>query len=338
MKSKYLSFNPINWLLEKSDPCSRFLTLRDLVGDGNHLKEYDTLATDARIKKIYGLSDNWILGNKKHFDLYYHGSMWCFSESVALGMDRRTDFIEKTAEFIMERAQNKDGGFTLNWTPPISTACRTGDMLKHLILCGYDDERIKKGIEWILERQRHDGGWLHCPLSGGCDYLKLTLFNKSGKGLLREKNKNVKSCIYATLSCAYALQLYKKNKPGFDSNALPAAAEFFLSMKLFKDSKGNAIKPNRGWNRDFRLLGLPLLSQYDILKGLILIAGEGMISDERASEAFNIVISKQNRDGTWNLENAATGMIHGNEKRPPLGKKNKLVTLEVMRLFKYADL
>jgi hypothetical protein len=79
-----------------------------------------------------------------------------------------------------------------------------------------------------------------------------------------------------------------------------------------------------------------VLSQYDILYGLIFIAKAGLINDNRTGEAFNIIMSKQNNDGSWNLENAQTGMLYGNVKRNYVGKKNKWVTLNVLRLLKYA--
>jgi len=336
MNSIYLKSDPINWLLEKSDPSVRYLTLRDIINNKDYEKEYNNLFNSIEIKSLLQTETDGILGNKTKFDLYYKGSMWCFAEAVERGLDRRSDLIDRTTEYITSISQMPSGGFTLNWKPETEVSCRTGDMVKYLILAGYSGEKIEKGISWIIRNQRHDGGWLHCPLAGMCDMAKLTLFNKAGKGLNREKDENVSSCIYGTIACSMALIEYK-HRINSEKYSLPEkkAVDFFLNKKLFKTAKNKPIKPKNKWNSDFRLLGYPIMSQYDILYGLIFIAKSGNINDSRTGEAFNIVISRQNDNGTWNLETAQTGMMYGNSKKPPIGMNNKWVTLNILRLLKY---
>jgi hypothetical protein len=336
MENRYLNKNPIDWLLEETDPSIRYLTRKEILVDGDYYNSYDTLLESNDIRML--LKDNTdILGNTKHFDLFYKGTMWYFAEAVERGLDKQTNAIKKTAEFIIHRCQTNTGGFTLNWHPPVPVACRTGDMIKFLLRAGLNDENIGKGITWIADHQRHDGGWLHCPLAGICDQLKLILFNRPGDGLKREQNPNVASCFYATIACSMALIEYKQIT-GFNryDHHILKAANFFLKRSLFKTGMNTAIKPGESWNTDFRLLGYPVLSQYDILYGLIFIAKAGFINDNRTGEAFNIIMSKQNNDGSWNLENAQTGMLYGNVRRNFVGKKNKWVTLNVLRLLKYA--
>ena len=63
-----------------------------------------------------------------------------------------------------------------------------------------------------------------------------------------------------------------------------------------------------------------------------LVARAGYFKDSRTVDAFNLIMSKQNPDGSWNLENAQTGMLYGNNRKAPIGIKNKWVTLSVMRM------
>lgn len=335
MINKYLTVNPIHWLLEKSDPSIRYLTLRDIIQD-NTENEYDNLLNSVRIKRLLKTEKNQILGYQNKFDTYYKGAMWCFAEAVERGLDRRTDAVDRTAQYIYERCQMPSGGFTLSWKPETEVACSTGDIIKYLILAGYDDQRVEKGINWIINNQRHDGGWLHCPLSGVCDILKLMLFNRAGTGLKREKDNTVKSCFYATIACSMALVNYQRTRNPY-GEAIKKAAEFFLRQRLYINSKKKPIKPKKFWNKDFRLVGYPILSQYDILYGLNFIAKAGFFNDSRTGMAFNIIMSKQNNDGTWNLENAQTGMMYGNDRKAPIGEKNKWVTLNVLRMLKHAE-
>ena len=298
--------------------------------------EYSDLLTDKRIQKIFSISADEILGDTASFDLYYRGTMWFFAEAVEHGLDKRTPAIKKTGELILKSYQVDTGGFTLHWKPRAAVSCRTGDMIRYLIMAGFNDSRVKNGIQWIVDNQRHDGGWLHCPLTVYKDFLLLSLFNRSGKYLHREKDSAVKSCFYGTYACLNALILYPDKSESIQESIL-RGCEFILNHRIFKTTDNNPIQPRFGWNKNFSLLGYPVLSQFDILYGLLTAAKAGLINDSRTGEAFNLLMSKQNLDGTWNLEIAATGMLFGNNKRAPVGKPNKWVTLNAVRLLQYVS-
>jgi hypothetical protein len=335
--SKYLNENPFEWLLEDSDPSISYLTRRDIIQDGSCDDRYDGILESPEITRMMS-KNSPILGNTKNFDLFYKGAMWCFAEAVERGLDKRTPLIQASAEFIINAGQTPTGGFSLNWQPRIEVACRTGDMLRYLMQAGYADERVNAGIAWIAAHQRHDGGWLHCPLAGTCDQLRLIYLNRPGGGLRREPDPHVTSCFYATIACSMAL-LHFRSRTGSSaySGHITKASDFFLNRSLFKNSGNQPIRPKNNWNRDFRLLGYPVISQYDILYGLLFIARAGRLNDRRTGEAFNLIISKQNSDGTWNMENAQTGMLYGNKARSHVGRKSKWVTLQVLRLLTLAD-
>ncbi len=335
LTSKYLSNSPIEWLLEDSDPSICYLTHKDILEDKNCDGIYPGIAESPEFRKLINRTGT-ILGNSNNYDIFYSGAVWCFAEAVERGLDKRSLIVQDTAEFIVSHCQTPSGGFGLRWKPQTELSCRTGDMIRLLLKSGFNDQRIQNGISWITSHQRHDGGWLHCPLAGICDQFKLILFNKPGKGLSRESNDKVNSCIYATIACSMALVEYRCKTGSYgNDDIIKKAADFFLKRSLFKNSRNEPIKPRSTWNSDFRLLGYPVMSQYDILYGLLFIARAGFIGDRRAGEAFNLIISKQNNDGSWNLENAQTGMLFGNEARKHIGKKSKWVTLQAMRLLKH---
>ena len=108
MIQKYLINNPIKWLLEKSNPSIRYLTLRDILNEIDN-GEYKNLLNSKRIQKLLHTGKDKITGNKNKFDLYYKGSMWHFAEAVERGLDKRTGVIDKTANFITEISQMKSG-------------------------------------------------------------------------------------------------------------------------------------------------------------------------------------------------------------------------------------
>ncbi|OHD65165.1 MAG: hypothetical protein A2176_02700 [Spirochaetes bacterium RBG_13_51_14] len=334
--NKYLNANPTVWLCDNSNPSISYLTRKEILEEGASDSLYLAIAESAEMRRIMK-KDVTILGSEKNFDLFYTGAMWCFAEAVERGLDNRTAAIHRTADFIVSAGQTESGGFSLNWNPRIEVACRTGDMIRYLLRAGYNDERIERGISWIREHQRHDGGWLHCPIAGMCDQLRLVFINRPGSGLKREMDTRVTSCFYATIACSMALIEFRQRAGSASHDGqIRKAAEFFLKRSLYKDSGNEPIRPKGTWNRDFRLLGYPVLSQYDVLYGLLFVAKAGCIADRRTGDAFNLIMSKQNDDGTWNLENAQTGMLYGNEAGHHVGKKSKWVTLQVLRLLKYS--
>lgn len=330
-ETKYLSGDSLTWLLDESNPVIHYLTSRDILHNPTDRKLYEELCNESSIQSLLKNSHDGILGDTRNFDVLYRGSMWFFAVAVESGLDIRTPEILKTGEYLVNQFQLDSGGFTINWLPRTALACRTGDMLKYLQRSGQKGKAIETGIQWIIDHQRHDGGWLHCPLKGYIDHIKLSLFNRPGNYLDRETDTSTASCFYATIACLYAL-LADDSENTRKEIAIRRACNFFLSHYIFKTSQSIPIKPRFGWNSDFRLLGYPIMMQYDILYGLIAIAKAGYMHDTHAGEAFNIIMSKQNTDGTWNLETAKTGMLAGDQKRPPIGTKNKWVTLNVHRL------
>ncbi len=342
--NRYLSGNCIPWLLEESHPEIRYLTLKDIIGDGAASQDLAesrrAIRQSARLKQMLAAAGGGVLGDSAHFDIFYRGSMWCFAEAVERGLDRGEPEMEKTAGFLFSRCQKPSGGFILNWKPEIEVSCRTGDMVRHLVRAGYDDERVRRAVEWILEHQRADGGWLHCPLSGKKDVISLLMFRKAGSGLARETDPGVPSCVFATAACLSALVHYNEIHRNC-SAPIAKAAEFLLSNRLFLKAQSRELPICLGGYRegDFSLPGYPVLSQYDVLYGLMILARAGFFSDPRTGEAFNHIVSRQNDDGSWNLENTRTGMLNanGDEESIP-DRKSKWVTLNVMRLFKFAGM
>jgi hypothetical protein len=84
---------------------------------------------------------------------------------------------------------------------------------------------------------------------------------------------------------------------GETADAVTAAAEVFLSRRLFKRrSTGEVIRP------DMARLHHPLYWHYDLLGGLVGLAEVGKLKDPRCGDALDLLQDKRLPDGGWPAE------------------------------------
>ena len=191
--------------------CARDI-LRPLLGESAVADEYERLRASHEYRHFFSLARDGVLGDRRGFDLVGRGAMWRFAEAVARGYDRRELAVRETAGFLIGRCRGGSGGFVMNWTPAVEAACVTGAMVRRLIEAGFDDDSIGRGIAWITSHQRHDGGWLHCPIAGTADVFRLLLLRRAGSGLSREEDRMVGSCVFASFECLMALLEYEERR------------------------------------------------------------------------------------------------------------------------------
>ena len=276
-----------------------------------------------------------MLGDRKRFDLVGRGAMSRFAEAVARGYDRREPAVRETAGFIVQRCRGGSGGFIMNWSPPIEAACVTGAMVRRLLEAGFDDDSTECGMEWIRARQRHDGGWLHCPIADSIDVIRLLLLRKAGRGLSREHDHAFGSCVFATFECLMALIEHGERR-GIREDATDRALDFLLINRLFADSlpKATTVCAAGGRHSDFSRTGYSVFLQYDIISGLIAVARAGRFGDGRENGAFNSTLSMQNPDGSFPPGHREHGMP-GGERRTG---RDPWVTLNTLRFLTRAGL
>lgn len=100
-----------------------------------------------------------------------------------------------------------------------------------------------------------------------------------------------------------------------------------LAHHIHKRSHDLTRVSKTGWLR----FGFPLMYQTDVLEILAILAKLGC-RDKRMREAIDLVISKQDDQGMWKLENTYNGrfQVDIEQKRRP----SKWITLNVLRVLK----
>jgi hypothetical protein len=259
----------LSWLLEEDQPAVRYHALKDLMGlpEGHP----EVRAARSEIPRRGWASDilrrckpgGYWESSKSLYRPKYTATNWMALVLSDLGLTRDDRRIAKTAElFFGEWMDDKKENIFKD------EVCIVGNTARYMTRFGYyDDPRVRRLFDRLLEDQKEDGGW-HCwdPAKG-------------------------------TLDCWEALAAFadipKKNLTRRIKGSIERGAEFYLERKLFQEG-GPKYRP---WFR----LHYPVQYYYDILVGLDVITALGYGGDRRLEPALEI-LDRKRRNGRWPLE------------------------------------
>ena len=290
----------LGWLLEPEQPAMRYLASRDLRSPRpgqaalDRLRDevpkrgwaHDILARQKRRTYWYRATNGYLP--------YYRATIWHLQVLADLGMTRSDRRIAKAVEWWLDLHTAEDGGFT-----PRAGGfhrghlCTTGNMVHSLIRFGYlRDDRIRAGIDWLVDHQLKDGGW-------DCYWR--------GKG---------------NLDSWEALSAFAEIPPARRSSdvreAIRRGSEFFLQRRLLHE--GRRYPP-------WLWLRYPWHFFYDVLVGLDFLTALGKGKDPRLGEALRHLASRRRPDGRWTL---SSNNWYPHLETP--GKPSKMITFLALRV------
>ncbi len=324
-----LKANPTEWLLETDNPSVRYFALKDLLGKPE--TETEVVAAKKEIMHI-GIVPK-ILGKQnkqgywdapdRFYTAKYKGTAWQLIILAALGADGSDERIKRACEFILENSQDSESsGFSVWHSARIGGGrhsgvipCLTGNMVWSLIKLGFfADNRVERAINWITKYQRFDDGNVHLPK--GWPYDKATsCFSKH-------------SCHMGVVKALKALAAIPANKRSDAvKNTIDMAVEYLLIHHIHKRSHDLNRVSKLGWLK----FGFPLMYQTDILEILGILTALSY-KDERMQEAVDLVLSKQDIEGRWILENTFNGRFQTSIEQK--GKPSKWITLNALCVLK----
>ena len=253
----------------------------------------------------------------------YRGTVWqllILAELYAAGDDER---IRRGCEFIIENAQDREsGGFSVHSSLRQGGGrhgevipCLTGNMVWALLRLGRgQDPRVRKGIEWIATYQRFDDGIDSPPSGWPYDSYEICWGRHT--------------CHMGVVKALKALsEIPAAERTRAVSRSLAQGVEYLLAHHIHRKSHDLARVSRPGWRR----LGFPLMYQTDILEILGILVRLGC-RDRRMQEAVDIVLSKQDTQGRWTLENSFNGsFLVDIEKK---GAPSKWITLKSLEMLK----
>jgi hypothetical protein len=327
--SSVLKADSTSWLLERDNPSVRYFTLIDI----RDKSENDPEAAKAKeeIMKVGLVPEILTKQNTKGYwenpeSLYsakYKGTVWQLMILAELGADKEHKSVEKACEFILENSQDPEsGGFSMHLSSKTGGGrhsevipCLTGNMVWSLIRLGYlEDSRVKQGIHWITTYQRFDDGIADPAKGWPYDRFEICW----GKH----------SCHMGVVKSLKALAEIPAERRSKDViNTIEKGTEYMLVHHIYKRSHDLSRVSKPGWLR----FGFPLMYQTDVLEVLGILTKLGC-KDRRMQEAVDLVVSKQDDQGRWKLENTFNDrfQVEIEEK----GKPSKWVTLKAVTSLK----
>ena len=327
--SSFLNADPLPWLLEEDNPSVRYFTLVDILGvsarDKRAIAARKAIMEKGAVPEILAKQKArgyWEKAEDFYIRTKYKGTVWQLIILAELGVDGGDPRIKRACDFVLQGSQDRQsGGFAYVGGPAGGgyhsgvIPCLTANMVWSLIRLGrFGDPRVKQGVEWITTFQRFDDGIDEAP-----------------KGWPYEKRENCwgkHTCHSAAAKAIKALtEIPEKERSAEVKRTIEAAAEYFLRHRIFKRSRdlSKVVKPK--WVK----FGFPTMWDGDALEVFGILTRSGL-RDPRMQDAADLVLSKQDSRGRWNLENTYNGRFQVNIEKK--GKPSKWVTLIALRALK----
>ena len=300
----------IEWLLE-GDVSIQYQVWRDLLGVDKK-KLQDRIACE-------GWGHQFLSKRKAdgHWGERFYQPKWTSTHYTLLdlrnlNLSPGNEIVKETIELVLQNNKAEDGGIRLGpSTSQHSDICVNGMFLNYASYFKIPEKKLHSIVDGILKEKMPDGGFNCRTARGGAKHSSLHTTLSVLEGLAE-----------------FLISGYKYRKEEIIS-ANMSSIEFILLHQLFiSDKTGQII------NKNFLRLTYPCRWKYDILRAMDFFQYAGIKWDSRMKPAIDVLKSRRNKDGTWNLQAAHAGQVHFNmEKAGKPGRWNTLRALRVMKHF-----
>ena len=303
-----LHADPLPWLLERSDPAVRSLTLRQLLDRSSR----DADVREAQQRAMSSPPISTLLKRQRAEGAWpgpnmyapkYQGTHWSNLLLVEYGADPGDPRVKRAARRVLEDLQDPEkNGVGWVFAEDHGVSCFVGNVVRYLAVAGYgNDERVEPLVQRLVrDSKKYDAA---CVINGN---------NPCAWG-------------YARLVWGLAA-LPDSARTREVERTLRRGVEFILSYKLERGRYPTATEPSYLW----RQLSFPLFYQADVLFVLRAIDAAGELEDPRAQPAIAWLLSRQDERGRW------AGRAPYADRMASRVDASKWVTLQVLTLLKHA--
>jgi len=297
----------INWLLE-GDPSIKWQTLRNLcsVPESEIEKERSKIESEGWGKRLLSFQDPSGTWNNGLYTPKWTSTTYTLLLLRRLGI-KPNEKCRKGCQLLLDNGLYKDGGINLWKTKKVSETCVTGMVFGILSYFQFDDERLEKIFQYLVENQMSDGGW-NCQYPYGATHASF----------------------HTTLLVLEALYEYSKFttlKKDQIEKMQQDAHEFLLKHRLFRSHRTGKVVDSK-----MLRLSFPPRWRYNILTSLDYFQAVNHPYDERLTDAIEI-IRKKEKNSKWTLQEKHQGKTWFEMERA--GTPSRWNTLRALRVLKW---
>jgi len=332
-----LRSDPLPWLLGSENPGIRYLAMRDLLDlspDDKKLKSARKLAHKegpiAHVLSKMNEEGYWQRAGTG-YGPKYKSTVWALILLAQLGASMKVDKrIKLACKYYLDHALSPGGQISsmTNNSPSGTVDCLQGNMLWSLMTLGYEDKRMDKAYEWMSRTTTGEGV---APMKEKHAEVRYYA-GKYGPNFACGANNKL-PCAWGGVKVLLALsQVPVEKRTLLMKDAIQQGVEFFLGVdpSTADYPNGWAAKPSGNWWK----FGFPVFYVTDILQIAEALVALGLGNDKRLKNTLELIRSKQDADGRWQLEynyDGKTWMRFGKMKEP-----NEWVTLRALKVLKAA--
>ncbi len=297
------------WLLN-SDPSIKWQVQRDILSlpKEKYTKTREQISKKGWGAKLLSYQDE---DGKWNGGLYGHkwvSTTYTMLQLRRMGLAPDNDRAQKACKILLEKGFYNDNGINYFGSLNHSETCVTGMILSLLSYFNYNDNRLEKIAGFLFDQQMKDGGW-NCLSFDGATH----------------------SSFHTTINVLEGLREFEKFETPFSSEIkryFHKALEFLYIHKLYRSDKTNKIVGTKMTRFSF-----PPRWRYDVIRILDFLQEIDADYDERIDDAIELLIKKQNKDGTWNLQQKHAGRVWFDMEKP--GDPSRWNTLRGWRILKW---
>ena len=322
-----LNGDPLPWLLE-SDPANpgvRPFALRELLDRPED--DPDVQAARAAIMKTGPVPaildaqypDGYWVKPGGGYSPKYRSTVWQIIFLAELGADPADERVRRGCEYLLSHAIAANGAFSAYQKPVPSGCipCLNGNLLYALPRLGYgDDPRVQGALDWQVRAITGEGEFRY--LKSGTSGPSFACSANEGQPCGWGANKVMKALLAVPP---------ERRTPALQ-RALQVGAEFLLSRDPAVADYPYTRRVSSTWFK----FGFPLTYWSDVLETTAVLVEMGYGDDPRLSNALQFILSKQDAQSRWKLENALSGKMWADIEGK--GKPSKWVTLRALRVLK----
>lgn len=302
----------IDWLLE-GDVSVQYQVWRDLLGSDKKQLQ-NRIATEgwgAEILSKRNSDGHW---GDRFYQPKWISTHYTLLDLRNLNLPSNNEMVNETLELVLQNNLADDEGIQLGpSTSQHSDVCVNGMFLNYASYFETPEKKLYSIIDSILNEMMPDGGFNCRTTRSGAQH----------------------SSLHTTISVLEGFQEFQKAGYLYRKEeiliAQKSAVEFILQHHLFlSDRTGRMI------HKDFLKLSYPCRWKYDILRAMDFFQYAGIEWDNRMKAAADVLKTKRNNGGTWNLQAAHAGQVHLVMEKA--GKPSRWNTLRVLRVMKHFEI